>query len=650
MKKYLKFFGLMFVLGVTLIACDDDGENIQRNGLHANAGDDRFTKVDEIITLDGSLSYDDRGESFTYEWSIKTRPAGSLVNLTSPGTASSGFSANVDGIYVVQLTIRNAQHADSDELVINVSKDEPNAPAPIVINGDINTDRNLVDIVADPTQPDYIVATDVYVRANVQVSPGVVVAFQQNTSLQVQAGFLSAKGTNEKPIVFRGLVAQPGYWKGIVIHSNNIANEFEYVTVANGGSDIVYETGVKSNVVVMGTDISAGALTVKHSSFKESGGYGLYVKGLGYLNGFSANTFTNNQINPSLYVPARIVHTLDLSGTAGLDAIETGGVMLDDMAVTWKPIQGGYYLVSSSLLVRSQLTIQTGTVLKMKSSVTIDVNGTGSLTAIGSPQAPIIFTSTAPGVNWNGLFINSGSTNNTIDHAEISRAGLDRIADAPHLANIVIGRFGSATITNTAIRFGLGYGLVAFDINNINKDVVSVNTFANLSGGYVYPEALYYPDRPELTGEWLDYWSFDKGYSIAQTYYDKQSGTWFNGAANPWLMGESNGMGIRFNENGTFTWLIAEHGPMTGCASYSAEYITGNVQHTSDLVIFTQTYWRSKFVNPCDASQNVDMEVTPQQIQLPYTIQRMYNLITGDAYWQLRFSNPDGSSFSFYRR
>ena len=100
----------------------------------------------------------------------------------------------------------------------------------------------------------------------------------------------------------------------------------------------------------------------------------------------------------------------------------------------------------------------------------------------------------------------------------------------------------------------------------------------------------------------------------------------------------------------SFTWLIAESSPWTGCESYSAEYITGTTTVETNVLTFNQEYWRSKFVNACDPTQNVDMEVDPSPIQLAYEIEKMYNVITGEGYWVLTFTNPDGSKFALYRR
>jgi len=187
------------------------------------------------------------------------------------------------------------------------------------------------------------------------------------------------------------------------------------------------------------------------------------------------------------------------------------------------------------------------------------------------------------------------------------------------------------------------------DINRVNQNLILVNSFNNLLRGTVYPAILTYPDRPSVTGVWLDQWSFNQDAAdIADNFFNKETGLWFEGAANPWAMSAA-GFGIRFDENGTFTWNIAEHSPMVGCESYSAEYITGTATISSDMITFDQDYWRSKFINSCDTSWNVDTEVSTSVIMIPYEISKMYDF-SGNEYWQITFTNPDGSEFSFYRR
>jgi hypothetical protein len=267
---------------------------------------------------------------------------------------------------------------------------------------------------------------------------------------------------------------------------------------------------------------------------------------------------------------------------------------------------------------------------------------------MGTEASRITFTSADPHLYWNGLYFNTYDQHNNIEFSDISRAGANRLPDADHAGNIIVGPNGILKIEKSVIKDGLGYGIVAKSSHSINANVVSANTFTHLQKGWVFPEPL--EDLPPLAGVWLDQWSFNRSaVDIADNLYDRTTGTWFGGAINPWAMTAAS-FGIRFEPNGRFTWTIAEHSPMIGCESYSAEFITGHATIAPDVISFEQEYWRSKFVNKCDESQNVDTDVTPTEFVLPYTINKMYNVLTGEQYWELKMVNPDNSTFSLFRR
>lgn len=652
MKTHLKITGIFFLLLLAVaVGCNEEVEVIPapQNRLVAVAGDDMTIKVNEAVSLDGSESHDGNNKPFVYGWSVKTKPQGSTATIGVSNTAKTTFTPDVVGKYIIELKITQGSWLDTDELALTVvARDEPNPPATITLSEPINTATTLMDILEDPLQPDYLVTNDIEVRADLAIMPGVVVAFKENKGLQIISGSIRAKGNPDSGILFRGLNEQPAYWKGIVIHSNSDMNELEFVKVKHAGSSTFPETGVKANVTLAGTDISGAALKVRHTVFSESGGYGLYVQGMSVLNHFSNNAFFSNAAMAA-YIPASQLHKIDVVSFTGTDGLETGGPVLEESEVTWKKLVSGSYVVSGNILIRAGVTIQPGTIFKMKTGATINVSDNGYLNASGSEAFNIIFTSEANNMYWNGLFFNSFNGNNRLKYCEISNAGLNRIADADYLANIVVSNRGSVTVENSIIKNGLGYGLVTKDIDRVNQDLILVNSFDNLQSGMVYPAILNYPDLPAVTGIWLDYWSFNHSATdIADDFYNKDTGLWFDGAANPWKMSEA-GFGIRINENGTFTWNIAESHSMTGCESYSAEYITGTAMISSGVITFNQEYWRSKFVSACDPSWNMDTEVETSVITLPYEITRMYNAFLGKECWKITFINPDGSTFSFYR-
>jgi hypothetical protein len=110
------------------------------------------------------------------------------------------------------------------------------------------------------------------------------------------------------------------------------------------------------------------------------------------------------------------------------------------------------------------------------------------------------------------------------------------------------------------------------------------------------------------------------------------------------------GFGLQIGADGNFVWTIAEHGPAAGCGNaYSAEYILGKVLPGGDQLSFVQSYWRSRFYNPCNPGGSVDTEVEPGTIPLRYEIYRE-TAGNGQPRWVLKLINPDGSSFRYYRR
>jgi hypothetical protein len=46
----------------------------------------------------------------------------------------------------------------------------------------------------------------------------------------------------------------------------------------------------------------------------------------------------------------------------------------------------------------------------------------------------------------------------------------------------------------------------------------------------------------------------------------------------------------------------------------------------------------------------VDIDVDPSGMTLRYEINRMYNMLTGEGYWELKITNPDDSTFKYYKR
>ncbi len=84
----------------------------------AEAGANQSKNVSDVVTLDGSSSYDpDNPPSFTvaeYAWTFQTMPSGSAATITGAATASPTFTPDVDGDYVLQLVVTDSLGIGTD--------------------------------------------------------------------------------------------------------------------------------------------------------------------------------------------------------------------------------------------------------------------------------------------------------------------------------------------------------------------------------------------------------------------------------------------------------------------------------------------------------------------------------------------------------
>lgn len=87
----------------------------------ADAGPDQNdVAIGDTVQLDGSGSTDPDGDSLTYEWTMKTKPAGSAAALSSTTAKKPTFTADEYGSYTIELVVNDGK-VDSNTASVTVT-------------------------------------------------------------------------------------------------------------------------------------------------------------------------------------------------------------------------------------------------------------------------------------------------------------------------------------------------------------------------------------------------------------------------------------------------------------------------------------------------------------------------------------------------
>jgi len=87
-------------------------------GPNTIAGADQIVYQTDTVTLDGTGSSDPNGDPITYSWRIVSTPGGSQAALSDASVAKPTFIADVDGAYVIRLTVSDGVNSSFADLVV----------------------------------------------------------------------------------------------------------------------------------------------------------------------------------------------------------------------------------------------------------------------------------------------------------------------------------------------------------------------------------------------------------------------------------------------------------------------------------------------------------------------------------------------------
>jgi len=140
------FIVFILVLSSVLISCGGGGGGglvpPGGSGPVANAGPDMHVATGDTVNLDGSSSTSVSGEPLFFVWNVDSKPTGSSINLYDSLSERPYFVPNVDGVYVISLTVYEGLDSSTDTVSITASS-PPTPP-----NANAGPDQH---VLADPS-------------------------------------------------------------------------------------------------------------------------------------------------------------------------------------------------------------------------------------------------------------------------------------------------------------------------------------------------------------------------------------------------------------------------------------------------------------------------------------------------------------------
>lgn len=312
-------------------------------------------------------------------------------------------------------------------------------------------------------------------------------------------GSLNASGTLENRIRFKGVTPGKGTWLGIGFNSSSVNNKLLYCDIQGAGSDGIYNASEFAANITMQCN---SRVTIQNSTISDSGGFGIYMlDDDAELENFEQNAIVDNELAP-IWMHLPQVDQLDAATSYaegnGRQYIQVEGDAITENDLIIKKLEVPYRIETEKsgreTYVEKAVIVEPGTILEFDTGAGLVLGSpgvdcipkTGSLSAVGTAEEPIIFRGAIEGQGaWLGIGINSGTIANQFSYCEISGGGSEQMYNAGGQGNIVIHCSGSLTVENCTIKDSGGWGIDF--VQGGNSLSQTGNTFSNNASGNVAP-------------------------------------------------------------------------------------------------------------------------------------------------------------------
>jgi len=278
---------------------------------------------------------------------------------------------------------------------------------------------------------DYIIDCDCEITGGkLAIDTNVIVQFSTNGSLTIKNnGYVEAKGSPSKSIIFEGQVNAPASWRGIWIESNDPRNSMDYCVVRNAGNTAYTAYIGTSSYQAKANIWVSGNFKLTNSIVTGSGGEGLHFYDDATLLTFSNNIVSNNAKTAIIMYAGDLanlgVATSTFVGNTqnyiGIYSTSSNNEVAEAVIFNKANVP---YLLLNSIFFQNNLTINPGVSIKSKAAETLGLAGTGFIKAIGTSADPInISGETNIAGFWNGLFVATTNPLNEINYLNISDGG-----------------------------------------------------------------------------------------------------------------------------------------------------------------------------------------------------------------------------------